>query len=54
MVGGREAPMNVEQQEEAERSIVGEFSGVKHTRGVLSMGRWGPGYLLPVTCYPHW
>uniref|UniRef100_A0A0E0RAN3 Peptidyl-prolyl cis-trans isomerase n=4 Tax=Oryza TaxID=4527 RepID=A0A0E0RAN3_ORYRU len=39
VVGGRTAPMNDEQQEEAEKSVVGEFSTVKHVRGILSMGR---------------
>jgi cyclophilin family peptidyl-prolyl cis-trans isomerase len=40
VVGGRTAPMNDEQQEEAEKSVVGEFSTVKHVRGILSMGRY--------------
>lgn len=39
-MGGRTAPMNDEQQEEAEKSVVGEFSTVKHVRGILSMGRY--------------
>ncbi|XP_059655889.1 peptidyl-prolyl cis-trans isomerase CYP23 [Cornus florida] len=40
VVGGREAPMNEEQREEAEKTVVGEFSDVKHVRGILSMGRY--------------
>ncbi|CAN6381678.1 unnamed protein product [Urochloa humidicola] len=39
VVGGRTAPMNEEQKREAEKTIVGEFSSVKHVRGILSMGR---------------
>ncbi|KQJ87901.1 hypothetical protein BRADI_4g14140v3 [Brachypodium distachyon] len=39
VVGGRKAPMNEEQEQQAEKSIVGEFSTVKHVRGILSMGR---------------
>ena len=31
--------MNAEQREEGEKTIVGEFSDVKHTKGILSMGR---------------
>jgi hypothetical protein len=31
--------MNEEQKKEAEKTIVGEFSSVKHVRGILSMGR---------------
>ncbi|GAB2297229.1 cytochrome P450 monooxygenase 23 [Dionaea muscipula] len=40
VVGGRTAPMNHEQREEAEKTVVGEFSNVKHVRGILSMGRY--------------
>lgn len=40
VVGGRTAPMNDEQEQEAEKTIVGEFSSVKHVRGILSMGRY--------------
>ncbi|XP_062183517.1 peptidyl-prolyl cis-trans isomerase CYP23-like [Phragmites australis] len=40
VVGGRTAPMNEEQQKEAEKTVVGEFSSVKHVRGILSMGRY--------------
>ncbi|KAJ4973269.1 hypothetical protein NE237_006443 [Protea cynaroides] len=40
VVGGRTAPLNQEQREEAEKTVVGEFSDVKHVRGVLSMGRF--------------
>ncbi|TYK22164.1 peptidyl-prolyl cis-trans isomerase CYP23 isoform X1 [Cucumis melo var. makuwa] len=39
VVGGRLAPMNEEQKMEAEKTVVGEFSDVKHVRGILSMGR---------------
>lgn len=39
VVGGRSAPMNEEQRAEAEKTVVGEFSDVKHVRGILSMGR---------------
>eukprot|EP01018_Ginkgo_biloba_P038136 Gb_30419 [translate_table: standard] len=39
VVGGREAPLNAEQLKEGEKTIVGEFSDVKHVRGILSMGR---------------
>lgn len=40
VVGGRLAPMNEEQRQEAEKTVVGEFSDVKHVRGILSMGRY--------------
>ncbi|XP_043703577.1 peptidyl-prolyl cis-trans isomerase CYP23 [Telopea speciosissima] len=40
VVGGRTAPLNNEQREEAVKTVVGEFSHVKHVRGVLSMGRY--------------
>ncbi|KAK4842631.1 hypothetical protein QYF36_025045 [Acer negundo] len=40
VASGRSAPMNEEQRREAEKTIVGEFSGVKHVRGILSMGRY--------------
>ncbi|KAG1334500.1 Peptidyl-prolyl cis-trans isomerase CYP23 [Cocos nucifera] len=40
VVGGRTAPMNEEQRLEAEKTVVGEFSSVKHVRGILSMGRY--------------
>lgn len=40
VVGGRSAPMNEEQRKEAEKTLVGEFSDVKHVKGVLSMGRF--------------
>ncbi|KAI3729163.1 hypothetical protein L6452_17814 [Arctium lappa] len=40
VVGGRTAPMNAEQRKEAEKTIIGEFSDVKHVRGILSMGRY--------------
>ncbi|KAL3631137.1 cytochrome P450 monooxygenase 23 [Castilleja foliolosa] len=38
--GGRAAPMNEMQKSEADKTIVGEFSKVKHVRGILSMGRY--------------
>lgn len=38
-MGGRTAPMNQEQRFEAEKTVIGEFSNVKHVRGILSMGR---------------
>ncbi|KAK6922041.1 Cyclophilin-type peptidyl-prolyl cis-trans isomerase domain, partial [Dillenia turbinata] len=40
VAGGRTAPMNEEQRVEAEKTIIGEFSVVKHVRGILSMGRY--------------
>ncbi|XP_055818677.1 peptidyl-prolyl cis-trans isomerase CYP23 isoform X2 [Solanum dulcamara] len=40
VAGGRSAPMNEEQRAEAEKTVVGEFSEVKHVRGILSMGRY--------------
>ncbi|KAH7285317.1 hypothetical protein KP509_33G022100 [Ceratopteris richardii] len=40
VVGGREVPLNPEQRREGDKTIVGEFSSVKHTKGVLSMGRY--------------
>eukprot|EP00262_Sarcandra_glabra_P015453 TRINITY_DN4757_c0_g1_i1.p1 TRINITY_DN4757_c0_g1~~TRINITY_DN4757_c0_g1_i1.p1 ORF type:complete len:232 (-),score=35.38 TRINITY_DN4757_c0_g1_i1:82-777(-) len=40
VVVGRTAPMNEEQREEAEKTVIGEFSEVKHVRGILSMGRY--------------
>ncbi|KAL3501392.1 hypothetical protein ACH5RR_035841 [Cinchona calisaya] len=39
VIGGRSAPMNEEQRVEAEKTIIGEFSDLKHVRGILSMGR---------------
>lgn len=39
VMGGRSAPMNEEQRAEAKKTVVGEFSSVKHVRGILSMGR---------------
>ena len=41
VMGGRSAPMNEEQRKEAKKTVVGEFSEVKHVRGILSMGRLG-------------
>ncbi|CAI0387570.1 unnamed protein product [Linum tenue] len=32
--------MNEEQRAEAEKTVIGEFSNVKHVRGILSMGRY--------------
>ncbi|KAK9707267.1 hypothetical protein RND81_07G185100 [Saponaria officinalis] len=40
VVGGRTVPLNAEQRMEAEKTVVGEFSEVKHVRGILSMGRY--------------
>ncbi|XP_071928763.1 peptidyl-prolyl cis-trans isomerase CYP23 isoform X3 [Coffea arabica] len=40
VVGGRSAPLNEEQRVLAQKTIVGEFSDVKHVRGILSMGRY--------------
>ncbi|MED6147855.1 cytochrome P450 monooxygenase 23 [Stylosanthes scabra] len=40
VMGGRSASMNEEQRKEAEKTVVGEFSKVKHVRGILSMGRY--------------
>ncbi|KAI4328412.1 hypothetical protein L6164_020769 [Bauhinia variegata] len=40
VVNGRSAPMNEEQRKQAEKTVVGEFSKVKHVRGILSMGRF--------------
>jgi cyclophilin family peptidyl-prolyl cis-trans isomerase len=40
VVGGRSAPMNEDQRVEGEKTVVGEFSTVKHVRGILSMGRY--------------
>lgn len=42
VVGGREAPLSVEQREEGEKTVPGEFSKVKHVWGILSMGRYMP------------
>lgn len=39
VVYGRSAPLNDKQREHGEKTIVGEFSKVKHVRGILSMGR---------------
>ncbi|CAN6727356.1 unnamed protein product [Malus baccata var. baccata] len=40
VASGRSAPMNEEQRREAEKTVVGEFSAVKHVRGILSMGSY--------------
>ena len=40
VIGGREAPLSAEQKEEGEKNVPGEFSKVKHVRGILSMGRY--------------
>ena len=40
VIGGREAPLNEEQRDEGEKTVPGEFSKVKHVRGILSMGRY--------------
>ncbi|KAM2636090.1 hypothetical protein EV1_020765 [Malus domestica] len=39
VASGRSASMNEDQWREAEKTVVGEFSDVKHVRGILSMGR---------------
>ncbi|KAH1264532.1 Peptidyl-prolyl cis-trans isomerase CYP23 [Glycine max] len=36
----RSTPVNEEQRREAVKTVVGEFSEVKHVRGILSMGRY--------------
>jgi hypothetical protein len=51
VVGGRTAPMNEEQKKEAEKTVVGEFSSVKHVRGILSMGRCFLYQILFDTCF---
>lgn len=40
VVGGRAVPLNSQQRWQAEQSVVGEFSRVKHRRGILSMARY--------------
>lgn len=40
VIGGREVPLNAEQRAEGEKTVPGEFSKVKHVRGILSMGRY--------------
>lgn len=50
VVYGREAPLNAEQRTEGIKTIPGEFSNVKHVRGILSMGRYGAFQHL-VICY---
>ncbi|KAJ3675532.1 hypothetical protein LUZ60_004574 [Juncus effusus] len=40
VTSGRTAPMNEEQRNEAAKTVIGEFSSVKHVRGILSMGRY--------------
>lgn len=40
VVSGREAPLNAEQRKVGEKTVIGEFSDVKHTKGILSMGRY--------------
>ncbi|XP_050375213.1 peptidyl-prolyl cis-trans isomerase CYP23 [Argentina anserina] len=40
VASGRSAPMNELQRQEAVKTVVGEFSDVKHVRGILSMGRY--------------
>lgn len=40
VANGRLAPMNEEQRVEAVKTVIGEFSDVKHVRGILSMGRF--------------
>ncbi|KAH0452997.1 hypothetical protein IEQ34_017321 [Dendrobium chrysotoxum] len=40
VVMGRTAPMNEDQRFEAAKTVVGEFSKIKHVKGILSMGRY--------------
>ncbi|KAL5179011.1 Peptidyl-prolyl cis-trans isomerase CYP23 [Glycine soja] len=40
VANGRSTPVNEEQRREAVKTVVGEFSEVKHVRGILSMGRY--------------
>eukprot|EP00249_Psilotum_nudum_P025320 c29676_g1_i1 orf=83-943(+) len=40
VVAGREVPLNAEQLEEGQKTVIGEFSDVKHVKGILSMGRY--------------
>jgi hypothetical protein len=49
VIGGREAPVNEEQRAEGEKTVPGEFSKVKHVRGILSMGRCN--FLLFLTSF---
>lgn len=51
VVGGRSAPMNEEQIKEAKKTVVGEFSDVKHVRGILSMGRLSSFFFLRFIAY---
>ena len=57
VVGGRSAPMNEEQREEAVKMVVGEFSDLEHVRGILSMGRLvcldnrSPDYLVLINLF---
>lgn len=53
VVGGRIAPMNEEQRVVAEKTVVGEFSDVKHVRGILSMGRYVFSSLSTLTISNH-
>ena len=39
VVGGRNHPLSELQRREGVKTVPGEFSEVKHTRGILSMGR---------------
>lgn len=50
VVGGRSAPMNEEQIKEAKKTVVGEFSDVKHVRGILSMGRLSSSFFFEIYC----
>lgn len=51
VIGGREAPMNAEQRQEGKKTIPGEFSQVKHVRGILSMGRWALSHSFAFSFY---
>lgn len=51
VIGGREVPLNAEQRAEGEKTVPGEFSKVKHVRGILSMGRWPWICILDIACF---
>lgn len=40
VVGGREVALDGVQEQEGEKTVLGEFSDVQHKRGILSMGRY--------------
>ncbi|KAI3981457.1 hypothetical protein MKX01_007384, partial [Papaver californicum] len=53
VVYGRSAPLNDKQREHGEKTIVGEFSKVKHVRGILSMGSGGSSFSMLLGDAPH-